>query len=173
MRKHSQHNNYERTHFFRKTYLSHFIRNGCKRVTKGFCVRGELETEQTTTYWPPVPLSLAALLSRSAGLLNRGSWGPISLCWVLVLSTASYLQLIDSKLTEPVSRTGLYNCLTSTCFLGASHLHPIQPVHSQDYILMSSTGCTCFSIDGWAEGQYVTVLKGIDKITNHIYLIYM
>ena len=32
MRKHSQHNKDERTHFFRKIYLSHFIRNGCERV---------------------------------------------------------------------------------------------------------------------------------------------
>ena len=34
---------------------------------------------------PPVFLSLAELLSRSAGLLNRGSWGHIALCWVLLL----------------------------------------------------------------------------------------
>ena len=54
-------------------YTSHTL---FKRVAKGLCVRGELETEQTATYWPPVPLSLAALLSHSAGLLNRGSWGP-------------------------------------------------------------------------------------------------
>ena len=93
-------NNDERTQFFRKTYLSHFIRNGCKRVMKGLCVRGELETEQTATYWPPVPLPLAALLSHSAGLLNRGSWGSIALCWVLVLPTASYLQLDWLQLTE-------------------------------------------------------------------------
>ena len=73
-------------------------------------------------------MSLAALLSCSAGLLNRGSWGPIALCWVLVLSTASYLQL-----TKPVCCTRLYNCLIPTCFLWASHLHPIQPVHSQGY----------------------------------------
>ena len=52
---------------------------------------------------PPVPLSLAALLSRSAGLLNRGSWGPIALCWVLVLSTASYLQLDWLQLTNILS----------------------------------------------------------------------
>ena len=25
------------------------------------------------------------------------------------------------------------------------------------YILISSTGCTCFSIDSWVEGQYVTL----------------
>ena len=159
MRNQSQHNNDERTHFFRKIYLSHFIRNGCERVMKGLCVRGKLETEQTATYWPPVPLSLAALLSRSAGLLDRGSWGHIALCWVLVLTTASYLQLTDSKLTEPVCRTGLYNCLSSTCFLWASHLHPIQPVHSQGYTLISSTGWICSLIGGWVGGQYVILLS--------------
>ena len=96
-------------------------------VAKGLCVKDEVETEQTATYWPPVPLSLEAPLSRSAGLLSRGSWGPIDLSCVLVLSTTSYLQLTNSKLTEPVCRTVLYNCLTPTCFLWASHLHPIQP----------------------------------------------
>ena len=144
-------NDDERIHFFRKIYVSQFIRNGCERVAKGLCVRGELDTEQTATYWPPVPFSSAALLFLSAGLLNRGSWGPIALCWVRVLSTASYLQL-----TEPVCGTGLYNCLTSTSFVWASHLHPIQPVHSQGYTLISSTGCTCPLIDSWVEGQYDT-----------------
>ena len=104
----------------------------CERVAKGLCVRGELATEETATYWTPVPLSLAALLSRSAGLLNRRSWK-------LVLTTAPYPQL-----TELVCGTGLYNCLTSTCFLWALHQHPIQPVHSQGYALISSTGCTCY-----------------------------
>ena len=122
-------------------YTSHTL---FKRVAKGLRVRGELETEQTATYWPPVPLSLAALFFCSAGLLNRGSWGPIALCWVLVLSTATYLQLDWLQLTEPVCRTGLHNCLPPTCFLWASHLHPIQPVHSQGYTLISLTGCTCY-----------------------------
>ena len=156
-------NNDEWTHFFRKIYLSHFIQNGCERVAKGLCVRSELETEQTATYWPPVPPSLAALLSHSAGLLNQGFWGPIALCWVLVLSTASYLQL-----TEPVCGPGLYNCLTPICFLWASHLHPIQPVHSQGYTLISS-GCTCSLIDGWVEGQYVTILA-FRKNESRIYM---
>ena len=57
----------ERTHFFKKIYLSHFI---LETVAKGLCVRGELET---ATYWPQVPLTRAALLSHSAGLFNRGS----------------------------------------------------------------------------------------------------
>ena len=158
MRKHSQHNNDERTHFFRKIYLSHFIRNGCERVAKEWCVRGELETEQAATYWRPVPLSLAVLLSRSAGLLNRGSWGPITLCWMLVLYTASFPQLDWLQLNWTSYRTGLYHCLTSTCFLWASHLHPIQPIHGQGHILMSSTVCTSSLIGGWVEGQYVTVV---------------
>ena len=88
-------------------YISHTL---FETVAKGLCVRGELETEQTATYWPPVPLSLAALLSRSAGLLNLGSWGPIALCSVLVLSTAYYLQLDWLQLTELVYGIGLYNC---------------------------------------------------------------
>ena len=134
-------------------YTSHTL---FEMVAKGLFVRGELETEQTATYWPPFPLSLAALLSRSTGLLNRGSWVPITLCWVLVLSTASYLQLwLQTNWTS--CRSGLYHYLTPTCFLWASHLHPIQPFHSQGYILISSTGCTCSLIDGWVEGQYVTI----------------
>ena len=127
-----------------------------ERVAKGLCVRGELETEQIATYWPPVLLSLSALLSRSARLLNRRSWGPIALCWVLVLSTASFLQLIELQLTEPVCGPGLYHCLTFTYFLWALHLHPIQPVHSQGYPQISSTGSTCSLIDCWVEDQYVT-----------------
>ena len=107
-------------HTFLEKYTAHTL---FERV---MCERWVGDWTKTATFWPPVPLSLAALLSRSAGLLNQGSWGPIALCWVLVLSTASYFQLTDSKLTELVCGSGLYNCLTSTCFLWALHLHPIQ-----------------------------------------------
>ena len=116
-------------------YTSHTL---FERFAKGLCVRGELETEQTATYWPP-----------SSSVFSSTSF---SFCWAAqsgVLgaqipllgadhSTLSYLQL-----TQPVCDTELYNCLASTCFLWASHLHPIQPVHSQGYTLISSTGCTC------------------------------
>ena len=50
----------------------------------------------------------------------------------------------------------LIKLFDSTCFLWASHLHPIQTVHSQSYTLISSTGCTFSLINGWVEGQYVT-----------------
>ena len=149
-------NNDEWTNFFRKIYLSHFIRKGCERVMRERWV-GDLTDG---TYWPKIPLSLAALISRFAGLLNQGSWRPIGLCWVLVLSTASYLQL-----TEPVCGTGLYNCLKPICILWASHQHPIQPIHSQGYTLISLTGCTCYLhrfisyLTAQAEGQYVTYIS--------------
>ena len=78
-------------------YTSHIL---FEMVAKGLCARGELETEQTATYWPPVPFSLSALLSRSTGLLYRGSCGPIALCCVLVLFTASYLQVDWLQLTD-------------------------------------------------------------------------
>ena len=84
------------------------------------------------------------------------SWGPRAVCWALVLSRAlSPTRLTPTNWTS--CRTGLYHCLTPTCFLWASHLHPIQPVYSQVYTLISSTGCTCSLIDGWVEGQYITL----------------
>ena len=129
-------NNDERTHFFRKIYLLHFIRNGCERV---MCERwvGDwtncniltpssfvFSSTSFSFYWAAQPGALRA----NSPLLG------------LVLSTTSYLQLTwtptNSKLT-------------------------------QGYILMSSTGCTCFSIDGWAKGQYVTDIvdrKSEDRI---------
>ena len=111
---------------------------------------------KTATYWFQALLAIASLLSRSAWLLDRGSWGPIALCWVLVLSTASYSNCNNWLQTNWTScRTGLYHCLTSTCFLWASHLHPIQPVHGQGYTLISSTGCICSLI---VVGQYVTYI---------------
>ena len=134
-----------------KNYTFHTL---FERVAKGLCVRGELETEQTATYWPQVPLTIAALLSRSAGLLNRGSWGlePSAGSWFPLPRTTTRTSTNLPQLTRTICGTGLYNHLTSTCFLWASQLHPIQPVH----VLISSTGCTCFLIDGWVEGQYVT-----------------
>ena len=151
-----------RTLFFRKIYLSHLIRKG----SKGLCVRGELETEQTATYWSQVPLTIEALLSHSAGLLNRGSWGPKPSAgsWFSLPRTTTRNPNNWLQLTRTLCGTGLYSCLTSTCFLWASHLHRIQSVHSQGYILISSIGCTCFLIDGWIEGQCVR------KCLRYVYL---
>ena len=55
------------------TLYSKWLRKGYERV---MCERWVGDWTETATYWPLVPLSLAALLSRSARLLNRGPWGP-------------------------------------------------------------------------------------------------
>ena len=155
MRKHSQHNNDERTPFSRKRYLSHYIRNGCERV---MFERVSWRLNKLQNIDPKIPLPLAALLSRSAGLLSRRSWGPIALCWVLVLSKASYLQLTDSKLTvlpvapgyiivwHPLASCGRHICTQFN--LSTVNIIP----------LISSTGFTCSLIDGWIKGQYATIV---------------
>ena len=143
----------ERTHFFRKIYLSHFIRNGCERVMSERWVGDWTNCNIlipssfvfSSTSFSFCWAAQSGVLRAHSPLLGAGS-----------LSTAPYLQLSDSKLTEPVCGPGLYNCFTSTCFLWVSHLHPIQPVHSQGYTLISSTGCICSLIDAWIGGQYVT-----------------
>ena len=99
---------------------------------------------RTATLLTPTLKALTAFLSRSPGLLNRWSGGPVSLrygphssifspthlnsncsiegpegplCWVLVLSTASYLRLLDF-----LSSPRLYNCSTPTFFLWSSQI---------------------------------------------------
>ena len=156
-------NNDERIHFFRKIYLSNFIRNGCEMVAKWLrkgCER--VISERWVGDW-----TNCNILTPSSFVFSSTSF---SFCWAAqsgvlmahgsLLGAGSLYSILSPinwfQLNEPVCRTGLYNYLTSTCFLWPSHLHPIQSVHSQGYTLISSTGCTCFSIDGWIEGQYVT-----------------
>ena len=82
---HIEHNKDERTQIFWKIYLSLYW--------KGCVWEGDGDRTKTATYWSPTLLAIAAFLSRSPGLLNRGPWGP-SLCWDMVLIPASSLQLI-------------------------------------------------------------------------------
>ena len=101
----------------------------------------ELETEQKCNILTPTLMAITAFLfpfswaaqPRAWGLSLSGTWssfqhllsnfncsigGPEGpLCWVLVLSTAPYLQLPDF-----LSSTGLYNCSMSTFFLWASQI---------------------------------------------------
>ena len=131
IRKHSQHNNDERTQFFRKIYHSPFIRNGCERV---MCERCGGDWTNCSILTPSsfvfISTSFSFYWGAQSGVLRALSplLGAGSL--YSILSPTYWLQL-----TEPVCHTGLYNCLTSTCCLWASYLHPIQPVHSQGYIL--------------------------------------
>ena len=137
MRKHSQRNNDERTQFFRKIYLSHFIRNGCERV---MCERWVGDWTKLQHIDPPSSSGYSST-SFSLGCSTGGSEGrkPGAGSHAGILSLKLWLQ-IQTDWTS--CRIRLYHCLKSTCFLWVSHLHRIQPVHSQGYPLISSTGCS-------------------------------
>ena len=101
------------------------------------CVRGELETEQTVTYWPQVPLYYSSTSPSFCWAALPGSWGPKPSVWRWLslrhlvpncdwnskwtLSPSDF----NSNWTQTVCGTRLYNCLTSTW---ASHLRRIQHV---------------------------------------------
>ena len=124
-----QHNKDER-HSSLEKYTSHFI----ERVV---CER-ELETEQNCNILTPTLLAITALLSRFPGLLNRGPGGqPL---WVLVFSTASFLQLVWSL-----------NCALSYIIVqrppsscGRHKSHSFNPSTVKVIFWYSSTGCTCY-----------------------------
>ena len=81
----------ERTHFFIKIYLSHFI---LERVDVGCVWEMSCRRGQTATYWPKVLLTIASLLSRlNWGCSTVGYWGPKALCLPLTLNSAYCLQL--------------------------------------------------------------------------------
>ena len=109
-------------------YTSHTL---FERFAKGLCVRGELGTEQTATYWPPSSSVFSSTSFSFYWQLNRGSWGPKPTAgsWFSLPRTATRTSTAWLQLTRTVCGTGLYDYLTSTCFLWASHLHWIQPVH--------------------------------------------
>ena len=87
----------EQTHFFRKIYHLHFIRNGWKGLRKGFVWEVSWRRNKDCNILTPVPPSLAALLSRSAELVNRRPWGPISLLGLVLTASNcnNWLQLTE------------------------------------------------------------------------------
>ena len=145
-------------HFSLVKYTSHtWFEMVAKGLQKGYVWEVSWRLNKLQHINPQIPLSVAALLSRSAGLLNRGvlrAHSPLLGAGSLyrIFSPTNWLQTNWTS-----CRTGLYHSLTFTCFLWASHLPPIQPVHGQGYTLTSSTGCPCSLIDGWVGGQYVTI----------------
>ena len=80
----------ERTHFFIKIYLSHFIRKGWCWL----CVKGDLETGTDCYVLTQVLLTIAALLSHLGwGCLTVGHWETKALCLLVALTSASCTQL--------------------------------------------------------------------------------
>ena len=154
-------NNDERTHFFRKNIPLTLYSKWLRKVYVG---------------------EVSWRLNKDCNILTPSSFvfcsTSFSFCWAAqsgvlrplspplgagsVYSNLSPTWLTPSNWTS--CRTGLYHCLTSICFLWTSHLHLIQPLHSQGYTLISSTGCTCSLIDGWVEGQYVIFLGSLNWV---------
>ena len=102
-------------------YIQIYSRKGCERVDVGCVWEVIWRREQTATHWPNVLLTIAALLPHSAGLLNRGSWGPKTSVW----SWFSLRQLIsnwncDSNYNSNWLKFSVApGYLTSTCLLWA------------------------------------------------------
>ena len=146
--KHVQNNKDERSQFSRKIYLSLYWK-GC--VWKGIGDWTELQHSDP----PPTLLAIIAFFSRSPGLLNWGPGGPTS------AGTWFWFQHLLSNWSE-LLLPGLYNNLTPTYFLWASHSHSIQPVDSQGHPQISSTGCTrylhrCISYFDSSAGSKVNI----------------
>ena len=142
----------ERTHFFIRIYLSHFIRKGWCEV----CVRGKLETG--THCYILTQCSSDHSSTSSAfwlGCSTVGPWGPQALS-LQADSHAGILSPTDSNcnwnsnsnwLTQAVCGAWLYNCLTPTCFLCAYTSAPNSTTSTgQGDIPKSSTGCNCFAV---------------------------
>ena len=109
----------ERTHFFIKKSLSHFI---LKTVDVGCVCEVSWRRGQTATYWPQVLLTIAALLPYSSWAAQP--WvteGPKpSVCrWLSIRHLVPNRLQLELELTQAVCGTWLYFCLMPTCFLWA------------------------------------------------------
>ena len=187
-------------------YTSYFI----ERVV---CERELETEQKLQHIDPQTLLAITAFLSRSPGLLNRGPRGPASagtyfsfqhllsnwsealnsncsiggpdgpLCWVLVLSKSSYLQLSRTScapsyiiVLRPLNSTRRQSRL-SPDILNRMHrvillfyAHSIQTVDSQGYPLTSSTGCTCYL---HRCISYFDSLAGSKVNIQHLYLMFL
>ena len=146
-------------------YTSHFFRKVYKRY---YPWEMSWRLNRTETYWPPNYSgynSISFLFScgcstgglRAQPLLRHGSHSSI-------FSPTAWL---------PVT-SRLYNSFTPTCFPWHHNLHSIQPIDSQGYPPISSTGCTCYlhrcisSFDSLA-GVNVTTLPKYGKTLYSLY----
>ena len=101
-------------------------------------MKGELEAEQNCNILTPTLMAITAFISRSPGLLNRGPGGPS-----LSGTCSSFQHLLSTWLNFLC--TEVYNNLMPTLLpVSVTISHSIQPIHGQGYILISSTGCTCY-----------------------------
>ena len=159
------------THFFRKIYLSHFI---LERVDVGYVWVVSWRRNRLPHIDPKFLCIIAALLPHSAGLLNRGPEGPSPLSGAgshndILSPTGTGTRTVTATRTElclPRTPTDPSRLWHLVIWLFDTHLLPVgvrictelNPSTDQGDIPISSTGCTCFLIDGSVKGQYVTTI---------------
>ena len=112
-------------------------RKGCERVDVGYVWEVSWRWRETATYKPQVPLTIAALLPHSSGLLNRGPEGPSPLsgagshCIELTQtdwnSISNWLELTASNWLKPSVAPGYISVWHPPASCGRTHLHRIQP----------------------------------------------
>ena len=139
----------EWTHFFRKIYLSqHFI---LERVDAGCVWEVSWRRGQTSTYWPQVLLTIAALLSHSGWAAQL--W--ITECPSPLSGASSHSSGILSPTgtgtnwTKPSVAPGYIIVCRPLASSGRTHLPPSPNSTTstgQGDIPISSTGCTCFAV---------------------------
>ena len=125
------------------------------RVDVGYVWEVSWRRGQSAMYWPKVLLAIEAVLSHSGwaaqpwvteGPSPLSGAGSHSASILSPTATATRTPSNWLKLTEVISGTWLYNCLTSTCFLWAYASTPNSTTFTgQDDIPISSTGCTFFA----------------------------
>ena len=112
-------------------------------------------TKHCNILTPALP-AIAAFLSRSPELLNRGPGGPAS------AGTWFSFQHLLSDRSDFLSHPGYIIICRPPASCERHNSHSIQPIDSQGYPPISSTGWTCYLhrcisyFDSSAGGQYVT-----------------
>ena len=131
-------------HTYLEKYTTHFIRKGCKRV---MCDRWAGDWKKIAAYSPPPSYSFSSSTSFSfcwAAQTGRGSLRA-------QLSAGSGSHCLEpqqftpnSKLTRTSCGTGLYNCLTATCFSARRICTKFNPSTVKGIPPISSSGFICY-----------------------------
>ena len=108
----------DETQFFRKIYLSHFIRNGTKGLRKGYMWEVSWRLNKNCNILTPSSSGYSSASfpfcwdAQQGALRAQLSSGSGSHCLIQQQLTPNS----DLRLTRTSSGIGLYNCLTPTCF---------------------------------------------------------
>ena len=163
----------ERKRFFIENItLTLYSRKGCERVDVGYVWKVSWRRGQTATYWPQVPLYYSSTSSSFCWAAQPGSWGskPSVRRWLSLRHLVpNYdwnsncdcnlnwtLPASDSNWLKPSVAPGYIIVWHPPTSCGRRICTEFNPSTGQDDIPISSTGYTCFLIDGSVEGQYVT-----------------